>query len=85
MSSPPTVASHGYNLYSFASGELVFQDGLVFDAGKDEQNPWFYTKSETWDSDALEPIDTATAEATEQDLLDSVVPVSFIPFSQYTA
>ena len=79
------AASHGYNLYSFASGELVFQDGLVFDAGKDEQNPWFYTKSETWDSDALEPLDTATAEATEQDLLDSVVPVSFIPFSQYTA
>lgn len=79
------AASYGYNLYSFASGELVFQDGLVFDAGKDEQNPWFYTKSEAWDSDALEPIDTATAEATEQDLLDSVVPVSFIPFSQYTA
>lgn len=76
------AASYGYNLYRFTSGELVFQDGLVFDAGKDEQNPWFYTKSETWDN--LEPIDTATAEATEQDLLDSVVPVSFIPFSQYT-
>ena len=79
-----SAASHGYNLYNFTAGQLVFQDGLVFDAGKDAQNPWFYTKSETWEESALEPIDTETAESTEQNLLDSVVPVTFIPFSQYT-
>lgn len=79
------AASYGYNLYSFANGQLTFQDGIVFDAGRDEQNPWFYTKSEAWDQDKLEPLETAAAETMEQDLIDSVVSVSFIPFSQYTA
>ena len=78
------AASYGYNLYSFENGQLVFEDGIVFDAGKDEQNPWFYTKSETWDANALEPLDTAAAEGMEEDLVSSVVDLSFLPFSSYT-
>lgn len=79
------AASYGYNLYRLENGSLQFQDALVFDAAKDEKNPWFYTKNPEWAQDALESIDTEVGETTEQDLLDSTVKISFIPFSQYTA
>ena len=68
-----------------ANGSLQFQDALVFDAAKDEKNPWFYTKNPEWAQDALESVDTEVGETTEQNLLDSTVKISFIPFSQYTA
>ena len=79
------AASYGYNLYRLENGSLQFQDALVFDAAKDEKNPWFYTKNPDWDQDALESVDTEVGETTEQDLLESTVKISFIPFSQYTA
>lgn len=79
------AASYGYNLYRLENGSLQFQDALVFDAAKDEKNPWFYTKDPEWAQDALESIDTEVGETTEQDLLESTVKISFIPFSQYTA
>lgn len=80
-----SAASYGYNLYRLENGSLQFQDALVFDAAKDEKNPWFYTKDPEWAQDALESIDTEVGETTEQDLLESTVKISFIPFSQYTA
>lgn len=79
------AASYGYNLYRLENGSLQFQDALVFDAAKDEKNPWFYTKNSEWAQDALESVDTEVGETTEQNLLDSTVKISFIPFSQYTA
>lgn len=79
------AASYGYNLYRLENGSLQFQDALVFDAAKDEKNPWFYTKNPEWAQDALESVDTEVGETTEQDLLESTVKISFIPFSQYTA
>lgn len=80
-----SAASYGYNLYRLENGSLQFQDALVFDAAKDEKNPWFYTKNPEWAQDALESVDTEVGETTEQNLLDSTVKISFIPFSQYTA
>lgn len=80
-----SAASYGYNLYRLENGSLQFQDALVFDAAKDEKNPWFYTKNPEWAQDALESVDTEVGETTEQDLLESTVKISFIPFSQYTA
>ena len=79
------AASYGYNLYRLENGSLQFQDALVFDAAKDEKNPWFYTKNPEWAQDTLESVDTEVGETTEQGLLDSTVKISFIPFSQYTA
>lgn len=78
------AASFGYNLYAFQDGELKFQDALVFDAGRDEQNPWFYATTETWDTDSMTPLETANAEALEEDLNSSVVPIAFVPFAEYT-
>ena len=78
------AASNGYNLYTFQDGELKFQDALVFDAGRDEQNPWFYCTTETWDADSMTPLETANAESLVEDLEASVVPIAFVPFAQYT-
>lgn len=78
------AASYGYNLYAFQDGELKFQDALVFDASRDEQNPWFYATTETWDTDSMTPLETANAEALEEDLNSSVVPIAFVPFAEYT-
>lgn len=78
------AASYGYNLYVFQDGELKFQDALVFDASRDEQNPWFYATTETWDTDSMTPLETASAEEMEQELNASVVDVGFQPFANYT-
>lgn len=78
------AASSGYNLYTFQNGELQFQDALVYDAGRDAQNPWFYCTTEAWDTDSMTPMETATAESTVEDLEASVVPIAFVPFTQYT-
>ena len=79
------AASSGYNLYVFQDGQMQFQDALVFDAARDEANPWFYCTTETWDGDSMTPMDTATAEGTVDDLEASVVAIGFVPFAQYTA
>lgn len=79
-----SAASYGYNLYTFQDGELKFRDALVFDASRDEQNPWFYANTETWDTDSMTPLETANAEALEEDLNSSVVPIAFVPFAEYT-
>ena len=79
------AASYGYNLYAFQDGEMQFQDALVYDAARDEVNPWFYCTTETWDGDSMTPMETATAESTVADLEASVVEIGFVPFAQYTA
>ena len=79
------AASYGYNLYVFQDGEMKFQDALVFDAGRDEQNPWFYSTTETWDTDSMTPLDTDSAESMVADLEASVVDVGFLPFAEYTS
>lgn len=76
-----SAASYGYNLYTFAGGKLSFQDALVCDASRDEKNPWFYTKDETWDN--LEPLDTESAEAIETQLTGSLRPIAYMPFANY--
>ena len=79
------AASYGYNLYAFQDDEMQFQDALVYDAARDEANPWFYCTTETWDGDSMTPMETATAESTVADLEASVVEIGFVPFAQYTA
>ena len=79
------AASYGYNLYAFQDGEMQFQDALVYDAARDEANPWFYCTTETWDGDSMTPVETATAESTVADLEASVMEIGFVPFAQYTA
>lgn len=78
------AASYGYNLYAFQDGEMQFQDALVYDAARDEANPWFYCTTETWDGDSMTPMETATAESTVADLEASVMEIGFVPFAQYT-
>ena len=72
-----------YFLYTFSDGALHFQDGLVYDAGADEQNPWFYVKDTNFDSATYEPMETANAESITNDLDNNVRPIAYIPFSEY--
>ena len=44
-------------------GKLDVVQGIVLDAGADEQNPWFLTHDLDWDTSNDEPIDEATANA----------------------
>ena len=44
-------------------GKLEVVQGIVFDAGADEENPWFMTYDLDWDVSNDQPIDAETAEA----------------------
>ena len=76
-----SAAQMAYFLYTFSGGELHFQDGLVYDAGLDSQNPWFYVKDTAFDSSTYEAIATADAEAITSDLDNNTWPIAFMPFS----
>ena len=80
-----SAAQMAYFLYTFSGGELHFQDGLVYDAGLDSQNPWFYVKDTAFDSSTYEAIATADAEAITSELDNNARPIAFMPFSDYNS
>ena len=76
-----SAAQMAYFLYTFSEGALHFQDGLVYDAGRDSQNPWFYVKDTAFDSGTYEAIATADAEAITAELDNNARPIAFMPSS----
>lgn len=49
------------------NGELSIQQSVIYDAGADEQNPWFTSVDDDWDVSN----DTPTDEETAQAMIDS--------------
>ena len=73
----------GYNFYTFYDGQLHFQDALIYDAGADPENPWFYAMDEDWDVSNDLPYGTGDAEAHIQMIEASLVELTYTPFSEY--
>ncbi len=61
------AASSGWLYYKVENGELSIQQSVIYDAGADEQNPWFTSLDDDWDVSN----DTPTEEETAQAVIDS--------------
>lgn len=61
------AASSGWLYYIVENGELSIQQSVIYDAGADEQNPWFTSVDDDWDVSN----DTPTDEETAQAMIDS--------------
>ena len=61
------AASSGWLYYTVENGELSIQQSVIYDAGADEQNPWFTSTDDDWDVSN----DTPTDEETAQAIIDS--------------
>ena len=61
------AASSGWLYYKVENGELSIQQSVIYDAGADEQNPWFTSVDDDWDVSN----DTPTEEETAQAVIDS--------------
>ena len=63
------AASSGWLYYTVENGELSIQQSVIYDAGADEQNPWFTSTDDDWDVSN----DTPTDEETAQAIIDSYI------------
>ena len=61
------AASSGWLYYIVENGELSIQQSVIYDAGADEQNPWFTSVDDDW----VVSNDTPTDEETAQAMIDS--------------
>lgn len=61
------AASSGWLYYKVENGELSIQQSVIYDAGADEQNPWFTSVDDDWDVSN----DTPAEEETAQSVIDS--------------
>lgn len=61
------AASSGWLYYKVENGGLSIQQSVIYDAGADEQNPWFTSLDDDWDVSN----DTPTEEETAQAVIDS--------------
>ena len=57
------AASSGWLYYTVENGELSIQQSVIYDAGADEQNPWFTSVDDDWDVSNDTPTDEETAQA----------------------
>lgn len=70
-----SASSVSYTLYIFQGGQLLAQDGLVCEEGS-----WYYENAGT-----REALDEASALAITAQLEENVVPIAYIPFSEYNS
>ena len=69
--------------YSLDDGDLELVQGVVFNAAEDEENPWYITYDEDWDtSNDAHDID-GTAESIIDAYKNSYTSLEYIPFSEY--
>ena len=57
------AASSGWLYYTVENGALSIQQSVIYDAGADEQNPWFTSTDDDWDVSNDTPTDEETAQA----------------------
>ncbi len=57
------AASSGWLYYKVEDGMLSIQQSVIYDAGADEQNPWFTSRDDDWDVSNDTPTDEETAQA----------------------
>lgn len=62
---------------------LALQEGVLYDADYDADNPWFLTDNTNWNAAGDTPISEDEALAIQQRYLDTYVAVSYTPFSEY--
>ena len=78
-----SVFSHGTYYLKLNEGKFEVVQGILYNAGADEQNPWFLTYDLDWDTSNEEPIDEATAN----DILESnrmlYTPLEYFPYIFY--
>ena len=55
------AANSGWLYYVVNGTQLNVVQSVIFDAGEDEQNPWFMSTDDDWDVSNDEPVDEDTA------------------------
>ena len=80
-----TAYNSAWYYYSMSEGKLELSQGVVFDAAADEDQPWFITYDEDWDTSN----DTHDVEGLAQSIIEantkSYTALDYTPFSSYKA
>ena len=80
-----TAYNSAWYYYSMSEAKLELSQGVVFDAAADEDQPWFITYDEDWDTSN----DTHDVEGLAQSIIEantkSYTALDYTPFSSYKA
>ena len=70
--------------YTLTEGKLELVQGVVFNAAEDENNPWFITYDEDWDTSNDTHDTEGLAQSVIETNLKSYTALDYIPFSSYS-
>lgn len=73
------AASSGWLYYIVENGELSIQQSVIYDAGADEQNPWFTSVDDDWDVSNDTPTDEETAQAMIDSYMEQYAALDWTP------
>lgn len=77
------AANHAVYYLQLVEGEFMVNQGIVFDAVADENNPWFMTYDLDWDVSNDMPIDEETANAVMEAGRNIYAAQEYFPYSLY--
>ena len=77
------AANHATYYMTVTEGKLEVTQGIVFDAGADEENPWFMTWDQDWDVSNDDPIDEEMANAVLESHRKHYTALEYFPYIFY--
>lgn len=79
-----TAYNSAWYYYALNDGNLKLVQGVVFDASVDEEQPWFITYDEDWDTSNDTHDTEGLAQSVIETNLKSYTALDYIPFSSYS-
>ena len=73
------AANSGLLYYVVNGTQLNVVQSVIFDAGEDEQNPWFMSTDDDWDVSNDEPVDENTAMSVIDSYTENYVKLDWMP------
>lgn len=73
------AANSGWLYYVVNGTQLNVVQSVIFDAGEDEQNPWFMSTDDDWDVSNDEPVDENTAMSVIDSYTENYVKLDWMP------